>query len=174
MTMLAIETLLSDLDQNTDALIEHIVNFDPSFFDKLPIDESWSAAQLTEHLYVSDKIIFNILSGETEPAHRMADEKLLAIESVMQNRDRNLVAPDEIVPLGRVKDQQLLIEKLITVRKDIHRLIQTADLSVICLGFTHKGFGPMTRLEWIVFMMAHAQRHFHQFQKIAHTLHNIS
>lgn len=166
------ENLLSDLDANTDALIERILNFDPALFDQQPADGSWSAAQLTEHIYVLDRLIFNILTGETEASQRPANEKLATIEAVMNNRSRTIKAPDPIVPLGKVKDQQVLITKIITARKDIHKLIQTADLSPICLGFIHKGFGPMTRLEWIVFLMVHSERHFHQYQRIANTLHN--
>ena len=174
MTMIAIETLLSDLDRNTDTLIEHILNFDPALFDKQPIDGSWSSAQLTEHIYVLDRLIYNILTGETEPSARAMDEKVAIIQAVMNNRTRTISAPDPIVPLGKVKDQQILITKIIAARKDIHKLIQTTDLSPICLGFIHKGFGPMTRLEWIVFLMVHSERHFHQFQRISNTLHNIS
>jgi len=166
------ENLLTDLDANTDALIECILNFDPALFDQQPADGSWSAAQLTEHIYVLDRLIFNILTGETEDSQRPADEKLATIEAVMNNRTRTIKAPDPIVPLGKVKDQQILITKIITARKDIHKLIQTADLSPICLGFIHKGFGPMTRWEWIVFLMVHSERHFHQYQRIANTLHN--
>jgi hypothetical protein len=168
------ENLLSALDANTDALIEYILNFDTTLFDKQPADGSWSAAQLTEHIYVLDRLIYNILTGETEPAQRAADEKIATIEAVMNNRTRTINAPDPIVPLGKVKDQQILITKIITARKDIHKLIQTTDLSPICLGFIHKGFGPMTRLEWIGFLMVHSQRHFHQYQRIANTLHNLS
>lgn len=168
--MQTIETLSTALDINTDTMIEQVLNIDSSMFDIQPSDGSWSAAQLTEHLYVSDRVIFNILTGETESTARPADEKATDIKEVMGNRKRNLVAPDVIVPLGKVKDQQLLITKLLSVRKDIYKFIQTADLSLICLGFAHKGFGPMTRLEWIVFMVAHTERHFHQYQKIASTL----
>ena len=172
MTVIAIEPLLSDLDQNTDTLIEHILNFDSALFDKQPLDGSWSAAQLTEHLYVLDRLVYNILIGETEPSTRAADEKLTIIQAVMNNRTRTISAPDSIVPLGKVKDQQLLITKIITARKDIHKLIQTTDLSPTCISFIHKGFGPMTRLEWITFLIAHCERHFHQFQKISTTHHH--
>jgi DinB superfamily len=171
--MRTIENLLADLDANTDALIEQIINFDPRLFHQQTSAESWSAAQLTEHLYVFDKLVYHLITGETEPAHRAADEKVSLIQAAMNNRSRSIVAPDPIVPLGKNKDQQVLITKIITTRKDSYKVIQNADLSLLCLGFTHKGFGPMTRLEWIVFMMAHAQRHFHQFKKIATTLHSL-
>jgi len=171
--MIPVETLSAELDANTDALVEQILNVDPASFDTQPSEGSWSAAQLTEHIYVFDKLVFNLLTGETEASSRAADEKVAVIQSAMSNRTRSISAPDPIVPLGKIKDQQVLITKLITVRKDMYKIIQTSDLSVLCLGFTHKGFGPMTRLEWIVFMIAHAQRHFHQYQKIATTLHNL-
>lgn len=170
--MIPIETLTAELDANTDALVEQVLNFDPSLFDRSPSEGSWSAAQLTEHIYVFDKLVFNLITGETEASNRSADEKVAIIQSAMNNRTRSINAPDPIVPLGKIKDQQVLITKIITVRKDIYKIIQTSDLSPLCLGFTHKGFGPMTRLEWIVFMIAHAQRHFHQYQKISTTLSN--
>lgn len=168
------ENLLSDLDANTDALIEQVLNFDPALFEQQPIDQSWSAAQLTEHIYVLDRLIYNILAGETEPAARAADEKVATIQAVINNRSRTIIAPDPIVTLGKIKDQQILISKIITARKEIHTVIQTMDLSPICLGFIHKGFGPMTRLEWIEFLIVHSQRHFHQYQRIANTLHPLS
>lgn len=171
--MIPIETLSAELDANTDVLVEHVLNFDPSLFDTPPSEGSWSAAQLTEHIYVFDKLVFNLITGETEASNRAADEKVNIIQSAMNNRSRSITAPDPIVPLGKIKDQQVLITKLITVRKDIYKVIQTRDLSPLCLGFTHKGFGPMTRLEWIVFMMAHAQRHFYKYQKITTTLQNL-
>ena len=172
--MIATETLLSQLDANTDQLIVQVLHFKPELFDQQPPDGSWSAAQLTEHIYVLDRLIYNILTGETEPATRAADEKVNTIQAVLTNRSRTISAPDPIVPLGKVKEQQLLITKIIAARKDIHQFIQTSDLSAICLGFIHKGFGPMTRLEWIEFLIVHSQRHFHQYQRIANTLHPLS
>lgn len=169
--MITKDNLLSALDQNTDALISQILRFESALFDKQPADGSWSAAQLTEHIYVLDRLIYNILTGETEASARAADEKVSIIQSVMNNRTRTISAPDPIVPLGKVKDQQILITKIIAARKEIHALIQTADLSPVCLGFIHKGFGPMTRLEWIEFLMIHSERHFHQYQRILNTLH---
>ncbi|MDB5271998.1 MAG: hypothetical protein JWO58_365 [Chitinophagaceae bacterium] len=168
--MYTIDTLLSDLDTNTNALTELLLEVDVAFFDRLPSPESWSSAQVAEHIYVLDRFIYSILNGEIETSTRPADEKVTLIQSVMNNRTRTLNAPDPIVPLGKVKDQQIIITKIITARKDIHRFIQVADLTPVCLAFTHKGFGPMTRLEWILFLIAHTQRHFHQLKNISEAL----
>jgi len=168
--MYTTDILLSELDNNTNALIELLLNADATSFDRQPSPESWSAAQVAEHIYVLDRFIYSILTGATEACTRLADEKVVLIQSVMNNRTRTLNAPDPLIPLGKVKDQQVIITKIITARKDIHRFIPLADLTPICLGFTHKGFGPMTRLEWILFLMAHTQRHFQQLKNISEAL----
>jgi uncharacterized damage-inducible protein DinB len=169
-----IHTILSDLDHNTNALTEHILRFDESMFNKKPAEDKWSAAEVAEHLYVLDKFIYHIINSDTIPAERKADEKISLIHSAMNNLGKQYNAPEPIVPLGRTKDQNILVAKLIASRNDLRAFIESNDLSPVCLTFTHAGFGPMTRLEWIYFLMAHTKRHLLQFDNIRHQLQYIS
>lgn len=164
------DSLVSDLDQNTDALVELILDYKPSQFIQQPSVESWSAAQVTEHIYAFDEMVKNLLKGNTKASDRILDEKVNNIQVAMSNRMRTIKAPDFIVPTGTMNDQQLVITKLIGVRKEICKTIETKDLSLLCLDFVHKSFGEMTRLEWIVFLIEHTKRHFHQYQKIKNSL----
>ncbi|HSZ72924.1 MAG TPA: DinB family protein [Cytophagaceae bacterium] len=171
--MATVDVLLSELDHNTNQLTEILLDFDTTSFTKRPDENSWSAAEVAEHIYVLDKVIHGILSGETASSDRPSDEKVVLIKSVMSNRSRTLVAPDPIVPLGKVKEQQLIIPKIIRSRKELYTLIQSAELSLLCKSFEHKGFGPMTRLEWVVFLIAHTQRHFGQFASLSEHFNNL-
>ncbi len=160
------DTLLSDLEENTQKLISSISSFSQDNFNTRPSPASWSGADVAEHLLLLDSMIGKVLRGPVKPSDGQFDRKIKMIESVFTDTKNTFPAPEFILPSAEAKDLKDLAGKLITVRNTIAETIPGTDLSELCLEMKSPGFGALTRYEWIYFTIYHTNRHILQLNKI--------
>ena len=155
--------LLQLLSDTARDFAQHVASFSDDTMNEAPVPGSWTAAQVSEHVTLSNSDIADQLSKPGKICERAADAGVERIRSIFLNFDKKLNAPEFIVPSAiprtrkEVMEQlQHSIDKLMTVarREDPFQLVQ------------HRIFGELTRLETIHFVIYHTQRHIHQLEKI--------
>lgn len=158
-----IDKITSDIDRSTAALLIDLRGFPDERFNESPDDNSWSAAQIVEHLTITEILVNQLLVGETGPTdHRDAEQKIEVIRSYFLDFNQKFTAQDFIRPSTERKEKDKLILAVRACRQKLKDAAATLDLTATCFGYKHPGFGMLTRIEWIYFNLIHSERHRHQ------------
>jgi hypothetical protein len=156
--------LLTEIDHTTTDLLETIASFKETQIDTVPFEGSWTAGQIAEHL--SKAVSADVLYGNVTPTHRSPDEKSPAIRDMFLNFDIKMTAPDFVQPSAHVHNKKDILQHAAQTWANIREAVRQLDLSATCITFELPGFGLLTRLEWVRFMLYHTQRHIHQLKNI--------
>lgn len=159
---------ITELESTHKALVEAITAIPANEVNTAPYEDSWTAAQVTEH--VLKAIGIEVLYGQIQVTNRDIGEKIKPVSDLFLNMDIKMQSPDFIYPTDKKYEKQELLD---LVNDKFTRLIEAAktlDLSLTCLDFEVPTLGPFTRLEFVWFYIVHTQRHTFQLQKIAHAL----
>lgn len=158
-------TLISELEQTQHELKEVAASIPDDKIDRVPFEGSWTAGQVLEHI---DKSIGSgILNGNVQAVGRPADEKVQMIQTIFLDFTKRYEAPGFIVPTDAVHDKNALVSKLLYKFDKLKEVAAVMNMEELCLDFEVPGFGPFTRLEWIMFYVMHSRRHLHQLKNIA-------
>ena len=128
---------------------------------------SWTAAQVTEHLRLSDNGMLQTLNGTVQPTHRPIDVMVPQLRATFLDFSTKLPSPDFIIPENITYDKGSLIEVFKTGRSQLAKAIKELDLSSTCF---QPIFGEPTRYEVISFVIFHTQRHVNQVKRISEKL----
>ncbi|MBO9701424.1 MAG: DinB family protein [Sporocytophaga sp.] len=158
--------LIEELNNSTNMLTNKINQFKDNDFNVKPEPNQWSAGDVAEHIYILESFINKVLVGTCISTERNPEEKILVVKNIFSNFDKKLNAPDPIAPSVNIKTIDQLLNDIKTSRLITEQIVSAHDLSLICKDFVHKGFGEMTRTEWVHFCIYHTERHLHQMQKI--------
>lgn len=162
--------LLVEFDASTKELLQLIDNFTTAQINNIPYKDSWTAAQVAEHIHKSDSILLKSLTGPTQPTTRQPDEHVQDIRNAFLDFTTKMTSPGEIVPENKTYDKQSLLKNLRDSRARIILIIENTDLSATCLYVEVKALGAPTRLELIHFVNVHTKRHIHQLKRILQAL----
>lgn len=152
-----------ELDTVTTELLLMIASFDQEQVNLVPFENSWTAAQVANHLGKSDASVIASIYAHGTPAERAADEKTPELKGIFLNFDLKMKSPDMVVPDNRIFSKEELIATLKETRARLSRAASTLNLAEVC---THEVLGDMTRLEFLSFVLYHTQRHIHQLKRI--------
>lgn len=159
------------MDENTAELAELVTQFPEAGFNQKPDENSWSAAEVVEHLFRSEFGTSRLLTGKTKAVpDRDSDEMLSKIKDVVANRKAKLKASGPILPTGKEKSKDELIGKFHQNREKVKQVMMGLDLEELCLAYEHPIFGHLTRREWLEFNIMHTQRHMAQIVEIQKVL----
>ncbi|WP_421774005.1 DinB family protein [Gracilimonas sp.] len=160
-------TLKNHLLENTETFIAKINEFTDSQFNIKPDSDSWSAANVLEHMYRSEFGIPRLFTGETRQlTDRQPDAYLPDMKKRFLESDAKMQASGVILPTEGEKTKESLIEKFHSNRNKIAKLIDELPQEELCLKFKHPVFGYLTRMEWTHFSIIHSQRHLKQLERI--------
>jgi hypothetical protein len=160
--MMNTEKIIAELDAVSAKLAEQLGKFSDEDFNARPGLDGWSAGDVAEHLLMLHRNINRNLRLRTVDAGRPADEKVDIIMTVFGDYEKKYNAPLQIIPSDTAKNKTAMIEGLEAERKKLVEVIQRENLELICKGFNHPSLGAFTRLEWIYFIIHHAERHIYQ------------
>ncbi|GAL85172.1 hypothetical protein MYP_2401 [Sporocytophaga myxococcoides] len=160
------DDLIVELNKSTELLIREISLFKESNFNIKPHPDQWSAGDIAEHIVVLESFINKVLTGTCVPANRNPEEKILIVKNIFSDFDKKFNAPKPVAPSENLKSIALLSDEIKASRVVTEEIVIANDLTLICKDFVHRGFGEMTRTEWIHFCIYHTERHLYQMQKI--------
>lgn len=152
-----------ELNTVTTELLLLIDSFDQEQINLVPFENSWTAAQVADHLCKSDaSIIGTIYQGGT-PTERTPDEKTPELKGIFLNFDVKFKSPEIIIPDNKIFHKEELIARLKEMRSKLFTAAATLNLNEVV---SHEILGAMTRLEILSFVLYHTQRHVHQLKRI--------
>lgn len=159
------------MDENTAELAELAAQFSDADFNQKPDENSWSAAEVVEHLFRSEFGTSRLLTGETKAVDaRDSDAMLSKMRKVVANREAKLKASGPILPTGKEKSKDELIGEFQQNREKVKEVMTGLDLNQLCVTYEHPIFGQLTRLEWLEFNIMHTHRHMAQIKQIQKAL----
>jgi hypothetical protein len=161
-----VASIQSDLQTITNKLIQQLQSFTPDVFTKKVNEQSWSAADVAEHLLIVNKNLSYVLKTEGAVPDRAPDKKLTIIKESLSDRATKLAAPENVKPTGTAQNQQELISGLLHCMQVLQHIVQEKNLYELCTQYPHPRLGRLTRLEWFYFIIYHTDRHCHQLETI--------
>jgi hypothetical protein len=157
--------IISEFEVALSEFISILSSFSNEQLNIHPEQNSWTAGQVGEHIRKSLKRGVVLLTTETKPADRPADQLVETIKNVFTDFSKKLNSPDFIIPADMHYDKEILIHEL-SKAKEIGTISRTLDLSELCTAFAFPVLGNLTRLEILNFYTYHIQRHIHQLKVI--------
>lgn len=158
--------LIAETNATYEGMEQLLLTIDSNLWDKNPAENSWSVGQVMEHILKANSGLKSLFAENIGETNRPTDEKVPVIKSVFLDFSTKLDAPGFIIPTEKTHDKQQQLDKMKALKDGTLQLIGSSDLSKTCMGFELPVFGYLTRLEWILFTLFHAQRHTNQIKNI--------
>ncbi len=160
------DEILSGLDETTNDLLQTIALFTQEGFNKIPFENSWTAAQVADHIFKSETGIPAVLQGNTKPTERQPDEKAAQIKSIFLDYNLKMKSPESVLPSNEKQDKEQKTLALKANREKIVSLASAIDLEKTYYDFPFPTMGEFTGIEWLTFAICHTKRHTHQMKNI--------
>jgi hypothetical protein len=151
------------LNKTTEEFVQLVSSFNDEEINATPYAGSWTAAQVAEHVTLSNIDIIKQLSAAGKKCEREPDAGVEKIRSIFLNFTRKLNSPDFILPTKNIYKRETAIRDLQQSVDQLNQVAETEDPFEI---IHHRIFGEITRIETIYFVIYHTQRHCHQLRKI--------
>jgi len=155
--------LFASLDKTTDEFFQLVSSFDDDEINTIPFKNTWTAAQVADHVTKSNRSVIQSLQVPGKISKRGADERADELKQLFLNFSTKLNSPDFILPARDIYDKEKLLSNLKDSIDEIRKLRDSVDLFE---GLDHRAFGDITKLEILHFVVYHTQRHIHQLHKI--------
>ena len=160
------KNMLIEMDETSNKLMHTISSFPQATFNTIPFEDSWTAAQVSEHILKSVSGVVELLYATTKPTERQPNEKAGAIKAIFLDFKTKMKSPEFVLPGNSPIEKEKLSTALTETMDKMIIAIKTLNLSETCTAFELPGIGEFTRAEWIYFAMYHTQRHTHQLKNI--------
>ncbi|HET7551831.1 MAG TPA: DinB family protein [Gemmatimonadaceae bacterium] len=173
-----IAEVLGYLDTTRDALQRTLAEIPPELRERRPSPESWSVAEVLQHLALTEGRITEVVAGcmdrvresgfapehETTPVGASFD-----IDRVL-DRSRPVVASDAVLPVEPLGSNAAW-ERLERCRAKLRELVISADgLPLAKVTVPNRVLGPLDGYQWTLFAGAHEARHTAQIREIGERL----
>jgi len=155
--------LFEALDATTSKFLQLVASFDEKEINTIPFKNSWTAAQVAEHVTKSNISIIQSLKVAGKFSERAPDERAQELKELFLDFSTKLQSPDFILPTRDIYEKQLLVINLKDSIDEIKELRKKVNLPE---ALNHPAFGDITKLEILHFVVYHTQRHTHQLNKI--------
>ena len=166
--------LVDDLQRSRRALHACVEALSDAQRDAAPVGESWSVAQIVEHLAIVEGQVGRLLSNLMKEAEATG-ERETETTSVLTSLDQfgvdvptvRIPAPDRVQPKDGLSAHEALV-RLDAVRDQLLRVIPRASgLPLANVSFPHPALGPLNGYEWILLIAQHERRHTRQIEAVA-------
>lgn len=102
--------LLTELENAKTNLAQAISSIADNQFNTVPFKDSWTAGQVTEHIFKALGV--DVLYGKTEPTERTPDENVEETGKLFLNMEIKMKSPDFIYPSDGPHDKKEMLAKL--------------------------------------------------------------
>ena len=155
--------LLASLNDTTAEFLALVSAFSDTTINAIPYEDSWTAAQVADHVTRSNTSMIRSLLLPGQAANRPPDAGVPELQKTFLDFTTRLQSPDFILPSEQVYDKEKLVTELQRSIDKVREVATTADpAEMLRLPI----FGEVTKLELLHFIVYHTQRHIHQLKKI--------
>ena len=163
--------IIAYLDESQEALIESIQKLSIEQWTFKPIEESWSVAEICEHIIKAEPVVLkrvvNLEEMEYKPdqveGYREKAEEM--IEFIV-GRSQKFQAPEHITPEGTYKTPVSFIEAFKTRRAETKEFVKNLDKPVKAYFENFGPIGEVSGYHWLLFISAHTERHHAQLKEV--------
>ena len=155
--------LMNSLEKTSRDLLKLIEKFDIDEINLVPFSDSWTGAQVADHVTKSNRSIAKALLLKGTIMTRKVDERVPELKDVFLNFTTKLKSPDFILPDNGHFVKIVLIANL---SHSIEKLKENAAASDLSILINHPAFGDISKYEILHFVLYHTQRHIHQLENI--------
>ena len=161
-----IEDFINRLDQTTNDILETTKNCSLEMLN-FKRENSWSVLEILEHIYLTDKVIFTIISKPTtelSSTNEIIGNKNLKVIMIDQRTQRKIISPEILKPKGEIKDLNTFEKVFLTQRETLKDDLKTGKLLIDNRIHKHPFMNDMTISDWLNFTIYHTQRHTEQIK----------
>ena len=153
--------LLEILQASEANLVAMLNETSEDLFLYKPNEDTWSMAELVEHLLNTDAgLLVSIQKKAEDIQDTMPDVfPIEKIVRVVSNRTHKVKAPDFLIPKGQFKNKAEAIAAFRKNRATIEDFVATTDFPMDKIAFKHFALGLIDAKGWIIFMAGHCERH---------------
>jgi len=157
------ESLIEVLGRTTSQLVQKVQRFDELEINAIPFANSWTAAQVADHLTKSNNSISKamLLNGTT--INRNPRARVEELQKIFLDFDSKLKSPDFILPSKDIYEKEVVMNNL---KWSVEKLMEVGSESELSEMINHRAFGDITKFEILYFVQFHTLRHIHQLDKI--------
>ena len=160
-------SIINQLEAALGKTVQLLSSFDQKEVNKIPFDGSWTAAQVGQHLYLSENGMDELLLAPTAKVTRQPDANVQELKNMFLDFSIKMKSPDFIIPEDKMYDQQEQIGNLNSVKNKILTAVSQTDLDQIAPLPEGHPLAGNTKLEIVHFITYHTIRHNHQISNIA-------
>ena len=163
--------LIDLLEANADRFLADIGHVSNDQWKFKPDSNAWSVGEVSEHITLSEGLLFSIIQKTLLTPHD--DEKAKTLEgkerrllvSVM-DRSAKAQAPEVLIPTGKFATKNELIDAFRKARAQTINYVKTNQDALKNHVARHPVFGELTTYQWLVFIAGHASRHVAQLEEV--------
>ncbi len=161
--------LFTSYDEAARELIQLVTAFGENEINTIPFKNSWTAAQVAEHITKSNTSITHALHLEGKTAERNPAERVQELKETFLDFNNKFKSPEFILPTQDIYQKEKVIQDL---KKSITKFKEAANNTDLFQIINVPAFGEITKLEIFHFVLYHTQRHMRQLKDIFKDLKN--
>jgi len=158
-----IQELSATFDSATNEFLDLISSATLEQLNTMPFVDSWTAAQLSEHVTKSNQSVAQALNGPGHKVDRDISEREPELKNIFLNFSTKLKSPEFILPTKDKYEKKEVFEGL---KNSVAMVRKAYDEQNLSEAVKHRVFGEITKLELLYFVTYHIQRHLRQLKKI--------
>ena len=155
--------LLREINDAAAQFLNMLAMLDDDKLNEIPYPNSWTAAQLCNHIFKSTSGIVAAMKADGKPTTRNSADKVAELRSIFLETSNKFQSPEEIVPDDGPFEKQKTIDDFRQCFKDLDFYSGNANLDEELDGGP---LGPITKYELLHFVLYHTQRHLRQMKRI--------
>jgi hypothetical protein len=148
-------------------LLESVGRLSPAQWDFKPADDSWSIAEIMEHVVLIETTIHGIIENMSDVPAAAPEGKRSEMDEFILNeipkRSRKGKSPEHAYPTGRWSGPEAL-EHFVKGREQSTQLLVSRRLREH--AFPHPIFGAWDGYQWLLAAASHGARHTEQMREV--------
>ena len=164
------EMAVTELTDSRDEMLSALDGLSEAQLNYKPDAETWSLAEITEHLAITENGIFGMveqsLKTPADPSRRgevtMTDEQVLGF---IEDRSTKVKTQKQMEPTGQFGDFEATLEAFKDSREDHIDYLKDTD-DDLRNHYAQLPFGTLDGLQVILFMSGHTDRHVQQMHEL--------
>lgn len=133
-----------------------------------PSPETWSIAEVAEHIAISESTIMDLIQGKMLQAPPrqgagMTDDQLIA---AVTDRSKKAQAPEMLKPINKWATKDALVKDFNAARDKNIAWLKTTKEDLRAHAAPHPAFGSLDLHQWVLLIAGHAARHTAQIEEV--------
>jgi len=157
------QELIQEIDSTISQFLDMISMLDNNKINEVPFEDSWTAAQLFNHILKSTSGIVQAMKMDGKSVERNSEEKVAELKNIFLDFSSKFQSPKEIVPDNGPFEREKIIDDLTICFKDLKFYSSNTNLNE---GIDGGPLGSITKYELLHFVLYHSQRHLRQMKRI--------